>query len=93
MLEPRERDVRALHAPQRAHPGDADVEIDACRQHTEFYSHSLGQYVEHFAGRDATYVTADAPASSADGGTARSFAAALGRWAWPTTAPSATPSA
>jgi uncharacterized protein YndB with AHSA1/START domain len=51
--------------------GDADLEIDACRHHTDFYIHSMGEYVAHFAGRDATYVTADAPASSADGGTAR----------------------
>lgn len=57
--------------------GDADVEIDACRHHTDFYSHSLGEYVAHFAGRDATYVTADAPASSAARGTAR-VRAALG---------------
>jgi hypothetical protein len=48
-----------------------DVELDACRQHTAFYYHSLGEYVRHFAGRDAAYVTADAPEASADGGSAR----------------------
>ena len=51
--------------------GNHEVELDACRQHTAFYYHSLGEYVRHFAGRDATYVTADAPEESADGGSAR----------------------
>jgi uncharacterized protein YndB with AHSA1/START domain len=48
--------------------GDYDTELDACRQHTDFYYHSLGEYVAHFAGRDAVYVSADAPPTSADGG-------------------------
>lgn len=47
-----------------------DVEVDACRKHTDFYYHSLCEYVAHFAGRDAVYVTADGPASSASGGSA-----------------------
>jgi hypothetical protein len=45
-----------------------DQELDACRRHTEFYQHSLCEYVRHFAGRDAVYVAADAPESSAHGG-------------------------
>lgn len=48
--------------------GDYDVELDACRRHTAFYYHSLVEYVRHFAGRAAAYVSADAPETSARGG-------------------------
>lgn len=41
-----------------------DVQLDACRQHTAFYSHSMSEYTQHFAGRDPVYVSADAPDSS-----------------------------
>jgi hypothetical protein len=48
---------------------DYDVQLDACEQHTAFYYHSLGEYVRHFPGRRAVYVSVDAPpASSAPGG-------------------------
>jgi len=40
--------------------GDYELELDACRRHTAFYYHTLGEYLGHFAGRAATYVTADA---------------------------------
>ena len=39
---------------------DWDNEYEACRQHTEFYFHTLGEYLAHFKGRPATYLTADA---------------------------------
>ena len=48
-----------------------DVQLDACRQHTTFYLHSLGQHACHFAGRSAAYVSADGPDASADGGFTR----------------------
>jgi uncharacterized protein YndB with AHSA1/START domain len=35
---------------------DWDAQYDAVQQHTDFYLHTLGQYLEHFAGRSATYV-------------------------------------
>lgn len=44
---------------------DYDRELDACRQHTAFYYHSLGEYVAHFAGRKAEYVEVEAPGSFA----------------------------
>jgi hypothetical protein len=47
---------------------DFDRQLDACRRHTTFYLHSLGQYACHFAGRQAAYVSVEAPASSAEGG-------------------------
>ena len=42
-----------------------DVQYEMCSQHTEFYLHNLGEYVEHFAGRPATYTCVDGPDSSA----------------------------
>jgi len=49
-----------------------DNDYEACRRHTAFYYHSLGEYLGHFAGRPAVYVSADAPPESAASG---SFAA------------------
>ena len=49
---------------------DWDSQHDAVQQHTDFYLHTLAQYLEHFAGRPATYIGEvpqgiPAPASSA----------------------------
>jgi hypothetical protein len=44
---------------------DYDAVYDACVQHTDFYRHSMGEYVRHFAGRDAAYAEFDAPGSFA----------------------------
>jgi hypothetical protein len=33
-----------------------DTQYDAVSQHTDFYLHTLGQYLEHFKGRRATYI-------------------------------------
>ena len=35
---------------------DWDNQYDAANQHTDFYLHTLGQYLEHFNGRTATYI-------------------------------------
>jgi uncharacterized protein YndB with AHSA1/START domain len=43
-----------------AHAGifvdDWDTQYDAVNQHTDFYLHTLGQYLEHFAPQTASYV-------------------------------------
>jgi hypothetical protein len=43
-----------------AHSGifveDWDTQYDAVQQHTDFYLHTLREYLEHFNGRPATYV-------------------------------------
>jgi hypothetical protein len=43
-----------------AHSGifveDWDTQYDAVQQHTDFYLHTLSEYLEHFHGRPATYV-------------------------------------
>ena len=33
-----------------------DTQYDAVQQHTDFYLHTLSEYLEHFTGRTATYV-------------------------------------
>jgi hypothetical protein len=35
---------------------DWDNQYDAVQQHTDFYLHTLGEYLAHFGGRTATYV-------------------------------------
>ena len=43
------------------------VQHDACIQHTNFYYHSLGEYLGHFAGREVHYLAFDdVPGSTAD---------------------------
>lgn len=39
---------------------DFDRELDACELHTAFYAHSMAEYVRHFAGKEAAYLSADA---------------------------------
>jgi hypothetical protein len=41
-----------------------DTQYDGVAKHTDFYLHTLSQYVRYFAGRTATYVTADGPDAS-----------------------------
>jgi uncharacterized protein YndB with AHSA1/START domain len=50
---------------------DWDTEYDGACQHTDFYLHTLGQYVRYFTGRTATHVDVDGPEAAAG---ARSFA-------------------
>jgi len=38
---------------------DWDTQYDAVQQHTDFYLHTLGQYLEYFDGRPATYIGDD----------------------------------
>jgi hypothetical protein len=43
-----------------AHSGifvdDWDTQYDAAQRHTDFYLHTLSEYLEHFAGRPVTYI-------------------------------------
>ena len=69
-LEPRAAGTHLRFVHRGVFTEDHARQLDACRQHTAFYYHSLGEYLRHFPGRDATYVAAEAPATSATGGTA-----------------------
>jgi uncharacterized protein YndB with AHSA1/START domain len=62
---------------------DWDNQYDAANQHTDFYLHTLGQYLEHFNGRAATFVGdvpggINGPASSAAPGSFGALRRALG---------------
>jgi hypothetical protein len=67
-LEPRGDGTLLRYVHRGVLAEDYDRQLDACRQHTAFYNHSLGEYLRHFSGRDAAYVAADAPEASARGG-------------------------
>ncbi|MDI9900872.1 SRPBCC domain-containing protein [Rhodococcus sp. IEGM 1409] len=54
--------VRYVHAGVFAE--DWDNQYDGASKHTDFYLHSLGQYVQYFAGRPTTYVAAEGPEAS-----------------------------
>ncbi|WP_232664999.1 SRPBCC family protein [Pseudonocardia sp. TRM90224] len=68
VLEPRNGGTYLRYTHRGVFATDFETNLDACKQHTDFYYHSLGEYVRHFAGRSATYVAADGPESSAQGG-------------------------
>lgn len=62
---------------------DWDDQFDAADQHTDFYLHTLGQYLRHFKGRRATYVGGgpdgiEAPDASARPGAFDAVRRALG---------------
>jgi hypothetical protein len=44
---------------------DWDNQYDSADRHTDFYLHTLGQYLRYFSGRAATYVGAQGPPASA----------------------------
>jgi hypothetical protein len=79
-LEPSGAGTRARyrHATVTGPDEDHDLMARACDLHTDFYGHSLGEYVEHFAGRDAAYASLDAPDASAQPGGFERLLRALG---------------
>lgn len=64
-LEPRPGGTLLLYRHRTVFAEDFENQYDACRQHTYLYNHTLGQYLEHFAGRPAAYVSVDAPEGTA----------------------------
>jgi uncharacterized protein YndB with AHSA1/START domain len=58
-------------------PEEFETQNEAIQQHTDFYLHTLGEYLEHFADRPATYIgdvpggIAGPPASATPDGFAR----------------------
>jgi uncharacterized protein YndB with AHSA1/START domain len=73
VIEGREGSTLLRYAHSGIFVDDWDNQYDAVRKHTDFYLHTLGQYLEHFADRSATFVGdgpggISAPASSAERG-------------------------
>lgn len=65
VIEPREGGgchVRYVHSG--IFVDDWDNQYDGANKHTDFYLHTLRQYLLHFTGRAATFATLDAPAAS-----------------------------
>ena len=59
-LEPDGERTRVRYRHHSVFPAhDHDRMLDECERHTDFYLHSLGEYVRHFAGREPTYVSED----------------------------------
>jgi hypothetical protein len=59
-LEPDGELTRVRYRHHSVFPAhDHDRMLDECELHTDFYLHSLGEYVRHFAGREPTYVSED----------------------------------
>jgi hypothetical protein len=65
VLEPRGDGTLLRYTHTSVLASDFDAQYDQCAQHTAFYYHSLGEYLRHFAGRDAAYATFDVPGSFA----------------------------
>ena len=68
--------VRYVHAGVFA--DDWDNQYDGASKHTDFYLHSLGQYVRYFAGQSATYVSAEGPEASGTPAAMATLRSALG---------------
>lgn len=56
--------LRYRHESFAEHDGWAEV-VEQCGEHTDFYVHSLGEYVRWFSGRSAQYVGIDGDATAA----------------------------
>ena len=57
---------------------DWEAQYDGIGAHTDFYLHSLGQYVQYFAGRPVQYLAVAGPAASTKAGSIDVLKAALG---------------
>ena len=57
---------------------DWDNQYDSADQHTDFYLHTLGQYLRYFDGRPVTYVAAEGPDASKAPGSFDALRGALG---------------
>jgi len=57
---------------------DWDTMYDGASRHTSFYQHTLAQYLRHFNGRHAAYVTASGPDASREPGSFGRTIAAMG---------------
>jgi hypothetical protein len=79
LIEPREGGrawVRYIHSG--IFVDNWDNQYDSANKHTDFYMHTLRQYLEHFTGRAATYAAAEGPAASSQAGAFEVVSHALG---------------
>lgn len=69
LIEARDGDSTILRTVTRwVHNGIVDdgwaIRADAADKHSDFYQHTLGQYLHYFSGRPATYVQVPQPATA-----------------------------
>ena len=57
---------------------DGEVHFESTAQHTDFYLHTLGQYLAHFSGKPVVYYGAEAPPAGAAPGSFELLSADLG---------------
>ena len=57
---------------------DWDNQYDAAGQHTDFYLHTLGQYLRYFAGQRASYIAAEGPEAAKATGAFQTLRSELG---------------
>jgi uncharacterized protein YndB with AHSA1/START domain len=79
VIEPREGGgcrVRYVHSG--IFVDDWDNQYDGADKHTDFYLHTLREYLRHFAGRPAAFATADGPPSAGAADALDTAARALG---------------
>ncbi|WP_104043164.1 SRPBCC family protein [Arthrobacter sp. ZGTC412] len=69
VLEPIEGGARLHYVHSGIFADNWDQQYDGASRHTEFYLHTLGQYLQHFDGRPVIFTDIQAPAASqgADG--------------------------
>ncbi|WP_237528162.1 MULTISPECIES: SRPBCC domain-containing protein [unclassified Streptomyces] len=67
VIEPRDGGRRSWlrHVHSGIFTGDWDTQYDGTVRHTDFYLHSLGQYMAHFEGRPVAYAALHGPRASA----------------------------
>jgi len=58
--------------------GDWDDQYDGVGKHTDFYLHSLGQYLRYFPGRSAAYIALSGPVNSASAGSFDTLKSTIG---------------
>ncbi|KAA0017977.1 SRPBCC family protein [Antrihabitans cavernicola] len=79
IIESRDGGTAVLHY---VHSGifvdDWENQYDGAAKHTDFYLHSLGQYLQYFSGRPVTYVSVGGPAASSVPNAMVTLKAALG---------------
>lgn len=56
--------VRYVHSGILTDDGDGDEQYDGVGKHTDFYLHTLREYLTHFTGLPATFIALDGPASA-----------------------------
>ncbi|MEU6850045.1 SRPBCC domain-containing protein [Actinacidiphila alni] len=79
LIEPREGGgswVRYVHSGILVE--DWENQYDGANKHTDFYMHTLRQYLTHFTGRTATFATTDGPEASGAPDALETAARALG---------------